>query len=160
MLARCGAWIRAKRHAARTAESGLADPETGLYNLRGLLRRARELAGAARRGEGNPVLACVALHAGGVGAPSAAALVRQVSAACGGVGRVTDVFARTGTREFAILAPATSAAGAERLLERLRGALGGVAVDAVVRTADCGSGDPGEAVELVIRTLEALAARG
>jgi PleD family two-component response regulator len=160
LLARCAVWVRAKRHADRTAELGLCDHETGFYNLRGLVRRARELASASRRGPTtNAPLTCVAFRAewqGGRGAPRD--VVRRIGDACREVGRATDSYARTGPRDFAVLAPGTTVAGGQAILERLRGALhgGGLACRGVVRVADGALDGREEAAELVLGAVGAL----
>lgn len=103
---------------AAQAES-LVDPETGLYNLRGLTRRAGELGALAVRA--HAALACVVL------APEVDGdrALSEVAACCAqaiktGI-RHSDVAGRVGSAEFAVLAPATEAKGATRLAQRLAG---------------------------------------
>lgn len=160
LLARCAVWVRAKRHADRVAESGLTDRETGLYNLRGLLRRAQEVAGSGRRADAPAPLACVAFRAEpAVGRP-AAGLPGRVRSACLAVGRASDVFARVGGREFAVLAAGSTADGAARLVDRLRGALGGEAsLSATTLATDAGIVHAAAAGDLVMRAVSALDAR-
>src|SRR3989475_96838 len=57
LLLRLGNYLRAKREADRVEEALLLDPATGLYNARGLKRRARELVAEAVRL--HAALACV-----------------------------------------------------------------------------------------------------
>src|SRR5256885_615433 len=59
LLLKLDTFTRVKRAADRAREDGLVDQVTGLYNLRGLARRARELGAQASRL--NAALACVAL---------------------------------------------------------------------------------------------------
>jgi diguanylate cyclase (GGDEF)-like protein len=116
------AYIRAKLDADRARAEGLLDPATGLYNRQGMARRARELGSQAFRQHG--ALACVAfaldLEPGAAAAADAAAgtilrCVQVLKAAP----RLSDAVGRLGPTEFAVIAPATDAAGAMKLAERL-----------------------------------------
>jgi diguanylate cyclase (GGDEF)-like protein len=129
LLHKLDTFAASKREADRLRDDGLLDPTTGLYNARGLARRAREIgAAAARRRE---PLACVALTpapegAGFDDAATDAAVVRvaeQLGEVLRRTGRTSDAVGRLGPTEFAIVAPATEAAGAERLAERVREAI-------------------------------------
>ncbi len=106
------------------------DPLSGCYNRRGLEQRlGRELRRAARgRGE----LALLVLDIDyfkrvndTFGHLAGDAVVKQVGEVLRGVARVTDVVARTGGDEFAVLLPDTSPAGAFRLANRVREAVVG-----------------------------------
>jgi len=120
----------AKREADRLREEGLLDPATGLYNARGLARRAQEIgAEAARRRD---ALACVAIipapaDGGEFDDATADDIVSRVAEQLGGLlrrtGRTSDALGRLGRTEFAIIAPATEASGAHRLAERVRAAV-------------------------------------
>jgi len=129
LLHKLDTFAGAKREADRLRDDGLLDPVTGLYNARGLARRAREIgADAARRRD---PLACVALTPAPEGtrfddAATDAAVVRvaeQLGEVLRRTGRTSDAVGRLGPTEFAIVAPATEAAGAERLAERVREAM-------------------------------------
>jgi diguanylate cyclase (GGDEF)-like protein len=107
-------------------EENLLDPGTGLYNMRGLSRRAREIGAEAFRRR-DPV-ACV------VFAPDAeededsegdearrtadqlALLFRQA-------GRASDAIGRLGQAEYGVIAPCTGPDAAVRLVRRLGGAI-------------------------------------
>jgi len=118
-------FVRAKREADRTLESGLLDPATGVYNARGLARRAREIgADAARRRAG---LACVAFAATADGTAASetsvdldSLVVSRLSEVCRQSARVSDAVGRLGRSEVVIIAPSTDAAGAERIVARVR----------------------------------------
>lgn len=126
LLLRLDTYVSAKRAADQARDDSLLDQLTGLYNLRGLTRRARELAAEALRGKG--ALACVAL------APAAAdsdidqhtieMLAQRVAEHLAGVlikaARASDVVGHLGRSEFAVIAPATGTDGAERLMMRLQ----------------------------------------
>ncbi len=126
LLLRIATWVSAKREVDRVSDQSLLDPATGLYNMRGLARRAREMGAEAYRSRG--ALACVALapEAG----PSAGdtlvmeELAERLAEHLGGVirqsGRASDVIGRMGRSEFAIIAPATQAEGVLRLVQRLQ----------------------------------------
>jgi GGDEF domain-containing protein len=116
--------------AADSARAGLlADPASGLYNARGLERRARELLAEAVRL--HAALACVVFGPEVRSDPSAAAAGRAGPAAVRGrLGAVLRTHARLSDTvgwwndgEFAVLAPATDAAGAVHLAERLAQAI-------------------------------------
>jgi PleD family two-component response regulator len=116
-LLRLEGLVRAKLDADQARSDGLTDSRTGLYNARGLERRARELAAHMDRQEGS--LACVALAADREGLALTESLARTLRAAA----RSSDAVGRLGPREFAVLAPDTDAVGAVQLFQRLVGPL-------------------------------------
>ena len=129
LLLKLDTFTRVKRAADRAREDGLVDPATGLYNLSGLARRARELGAQASRL--NAALACVALAPDfGESAPGSEpsdaeleAVVAQLAGAFRAAGRVSDAIGRLGPTEFAVVASGTDAGGAVRLAERLANAV-------------------------------------
>ena len=116
-LLRLEGHVRAKLDADAAREGGLLDPRTGLYNARGLARRARELAAQVDRRDAS--LACVALAS----EPNGSTLVDSLARALRAAARTADTVGRLGPREFAVLAPDTDAIGAVRLFHRLGDAL-------------------------------------
>ena len=122
LLLRVGNFVRAKRAVDRVREESLLDPLTGLYNTRGLARRARELGAEAYRLRAP--LACLALGpdaAADDGAgPELEAAVAHVGAVLQDASRASDIVGRVGRAEFAVLAPSTSEEGARQLARRLR----------------------------------------
>ncbi|MGN6392928.1 MAG: response regulator [Gemmatimonadales bacterium] len=124
LLLKLATFLQSKQQVDILREENLLDSGTGLYNMRGLARRAREIgADAIRRRE---ALACV------VFAPDAEdssedespsdeqlRLSDQVGAVFRQVGRGSDAIGRLGPTEFAVIAPATAADGAVRLVSRL-----------------------------------------
>ena len=127
LLAKLETYSRVRTAVRRLEEASLLDDETGLYNARGLTRRARELGAEAIRRRG--ALACVVLAAESVdgSAASTAELARrlgeQLVLVFERTGRLSDVVGRLGQSEYAVIAPATEAKGAERLVERIEAAL-------------------------------------
>jgi len=119
-LLRLEGHVRAKLDADAARDRGLLDPRTGLYNVRGLERRARELAAQVDRRDAS--LACVALAAQTDGS----ALVESLARALRAVARAADTVGRLGPSEFAVLAPDTDGDGAVKLFRRLSGALVGL----------------------------------
>ena len=115
----CRAYVEAKHEIDQGATENLFDPATGLYSWQGLVRRARELGAlAARQRQG---LACVIF---GIDLPPAAAAQHATVATRSAQGvrqtvRLSDTVGRPGNAEFAVLAPATDAAGAVGLAVRL-----------------------------------------
>jgi two-component system, cell cycle response regulator len=134
LVLRLDTFVRSKREADRAQEESLLDEATGLYNFRGMARRARETGAEALRVRG--AMACVALApimddalqlgesaetlAKGVGEHLGVALARTA--------RASDVIGHLGRGEFAVIAPATTPEGAERLMERLQRALESIPV--------------------------------
>lgn len=124
LVLRLGAYVRAKFESDRLRDAGLVDDGTGLYNLRGLQRRAEELSAWAYRERS--AMACVVFAPGipadeeEVQLPSA---VDAVAKAIRAAGRSSDVIGRFGPTEFAVLAPSTDAAGAVQLAERIAAAV-------------------------------------
>ena len=118
------AYVRAKFDADRVREESLLDQLTGLYNVRGLARRARELGSHAFRSHKS--FACVVFSTivddaqGGAAAEAQiAAAVERLAKALRERGRVSDATGRLGPNEFAVIAQDTDADGAVRLAERL-----------------------------------------
>lgn len=130
LLLKLSTWTRAKREVDRVRNESLLDEHTGLYNMRGLARRAREIGAEAYRQQHS--LACVAFSpepdvADEFGAAVieriADRVVEHLAEVCRRTGRVSDAIGRLGPSEFAIIAPATEAKGAVRLVERLQESL-------------------------------------
>ena len=121
------------RETDRLRAGLLVDQVTGLYTAPGVRRRAGELIAAAVRGHG--ALACLVFRpdvVGGAGAGAGteteeerAALRARLGAVLRAQGRVSDTIGwwNGAGSEFAVLAPATNAAGAEHLAARLAHAI-------------------------------------
>jgi diguanylate cyclase (GGDEF)-like protein len=129
LLVKLHTFLRSKREIDRVREESLIDQATGLYNMRGLVRRAREIGAEAQRRH-EPV-ACVAF-APEVGLPPYRAdatdtfalhAAAHVGTIAQRVGRISDAIGRVGPTEFAVVAPATEPHGAVQLVERLREAV-------------------------------------
>jgi two-component system cell cycle response regulator len=128
MVLRLERLVAAKRDADRARAEGLTDESTGLYNAKGLEHRLRELQSLANRRHGP--LACIVLSldqpdlrrpaAVPDGGPRASELMTEALLA---TRRASDVIARLGTSEFAIVAPESDVEGARALAERLHGVL-------------------------------------
>jgi diguanylate cyclase (GGDEF)-like protein len=117
------AYVRAKFDADHARENGLIDPSTGLYNMGGLTRRARELGSQAyRRGS---AMACIIFSADDLGAEGAGMgdTMARVADALNRDGRVSDAIGRVGKNDIAIFAPETPAEGAQKLTDRLQTAI-------------------------------------
>lgn len=165
-------FVQAKREIDRSRGEGLLDVITGLYNVRGLARRAAEIgADATRR---HAPLACVAiatLRANDIDVSESDELdpraAEQLSDVCRRTARSSDAVGRLGRSEFAIIAPETDDQGAICLIERLRGVVESSAFPAgdrtirfKVRAGYCAVADFAtssvDAVELLLRASSAL----
>jgi PleD family two-component response regulator len=120
-LLRVEACLRFRRATARERLGALTDSRTGLYNRLGLSRRARELGAQLFRTHDS--LACVVFTMSLE--PDTEAAMATCARAVHEEGRDSDILARLGDREIAILAPRTDAEGAVRLAERLARTLRG-----------------------------------
>lgn len=137
---RLDAYLRAKQEVDRAREESLLDELTGLYNIRGLARRARELGSAAFR-DREP-FACVVLmpvfedgsdlNAGGAIDGDVMERLAQVIRS---TGRTSDAIGTLGPGEFAVVAQGTDPAGAARLGERLSKAASEIFASPRVRVA-------------------------
>lgn len=124
LLLKLSTFMQSKLEVDRVRDENLLDHATGLYNMRGLARRAREIGSDAFRR--HQALACV------VFAPDAdqieegenldrlaARVAERVGEVMRESGRVSDAIGRLGPSEFAVIAPATRSEGVVRLVERL-----------------------------------------
>jgi len=172
LIFKLNSFLRAKREVDRLRDESLIDPSTGLYNMRGLARRAHEISAQAQRVHGS--LACVALSPLADSPPSAAAgdqttftVVEHCGAVLRRAGRASDAIGRLGPAEFAIIAAGTEGPGVVRLIERMRDSieaqpieLGGESRRLTVRAGYCAVSDFSasgvDAVEMLLRATSAL----
>lgn len=173
LLLKLDAFMRSKREADRLRAESLLDAETGLYNMRGLVRRAREISAEAQRL--HAPIACVAFapvsEAGShlqrelAGDPDR--VVDHVASLIRRTGRVSDAIGRVGPSDFAIVAPATAGEGAVRMMQRIQDtvdaepiAIGDVPHKVKIRAGYCAVPDFAEsavdAVEMLLRATTAL----
>jgi diguanylate cyclase (GGDEF)-like protein len=171
LILRMDTFVRAKQEADRVRDEGLTDRTTGFYNVRGILRRAKEISADAARferpltciafgpqilteGSGDEVSDAVAEE---FGHPLAAAL-RQVT-------RLSDTIGRLGPGEFVLVAPGTDQEGAIRLADRVLEAIeadtkgrGAVEISAKVRAGFCAVTGPDVATpeDLLLKATMAL----
>lgn len=125
LLARFNTFLAAKLETDAFREAAMLDAASGLYTIRGLAHRVKEIGSDAYR-NGRP-LTCIALafaqsgkeNSNGNHAPAAeklGELLRQH-------GRSSDAIAHLGGDEFVVVAPGTEREGALKLLSRLEEAL-------------------------------------
>jgi two-component system cell cycle response regulator len=122
LVLRMDTFIRAKHDADKVRDEGLTDPGTGFYNVRGILRRAREIGADAVRFD-RP-LTCIAFGPHSLGAAEAdetflELLSTKVADALRSVTRVSDTVGKLGPGEFIVVAPGTDQGGAVRLADRV-----------------------------------------
>jgi PleD family two-component response regulator len=172
LLHKLDRFLESKFFADQVREQSLVDPESGLYNLKGFARRARELgADLTRRGV---ALSCIAFsptveslaattEAGG----DDAALAEYLGGICRRSTRMSDLVGRIGPSEFAVLAPGITDDGAARVAARIADAVvdtplqvGGVERPVrlrVVQTTVANAAEtPLDAMDLLQRTTGAL----
>lgn len=127
LFLRVDTWVRSKLQGDMSMEQGLLDPDTGLYNLQGLLRRIAELGASASRyrrpmacvaltAQAPPALGPISERAEEAAAASLATILRQS-------GRASDTIGRLSRTEFVVMAPDTDQDGARGLINRLQRAI-------------------------------------
>lgn len=123
-------FLGARRELRRISERVMLDPETGLYNERGLLRRAAELGAHATRF--HEPLACIALRPVTDGAISVSAeivgaavapLVVHLANTIAPIVRMSDVVGHLRPRELGIIAMGDGESSAFKLVDRMRAAV-------------------------------------
>ena len=171
LLLKLNTFLQSKREVDALREENLLDPGTGLYNMRGLSRRAREIGAEAFRRR-DPV-ACVVfapdLDEGEAEEPEdeARRMSDQVALLFRQAGRASDAIGRLGVLEYGVIAPATGPEAAVRLARRLGGAVESSPIPVrggertlKVRAGYCAVADFAEssvdAVELLLRATTAL----
>jgi PleD family two-component response regulator len=121
---RLAAYVRAKQEVDRAREESLLDELTGLYNIRGLARRARELGSQAFR-QKEPFACIVLTPMLGSGEESVAqdemvtAVTERLAMLLRETGRTSDAIGVLGRGEFGVVAQGTDSVGAVRFAERL-----------------------------------------
>jgi PleD family two-component response regulator len=161
LLLKLRTFLGSKLAADRLREETLVDQQTGLYNMRGLSRRAREIGAEVFRR--HQPLACVVFSAV---APeqSDPNLPDQISRMLVEQGRTSDAIGRLGEEEFAVIAPATEANGVALLVDRLERALAAGNQNGAgqhpLRAGYCAVSDyttsQVDAVEMLLRATSAL----
>lgn len=171
LLLKLDTFLQCKREVDSLREENLLDPGTGLYNMRGLSRRAREIGAEAFRRR-DPV-ACVVFAPDLDDGDDAAAddearrMSDQVALLFRQSGRASDAIGRLGMAEYGVIAPATGPDAAVRLARRLGGAIESSPIpvrggerNMRLRAGYCAVPDFAEssvdAVELLLRATTAL----
>jgi diguanylate cyclase (GGDEF)-like protein len=127
LLLKLNTFLQSKREVDGLREENLLDPGTGLYNMRGLSRRAREIGAEAFRRR-DPV-ACVVfapdIEESEEEAPEEESrrMSDQVALLFRQAGRASDAIGRLGMAEYGVIAPGTGPEAAVRLARRLGGAV-------------------------------------
>lgn len=164
LLLRLDRYILAKREMDRMRESDLTDPGTGLYSWHGVVRRVREMGAAAARF--HRPLACIVITPEDPSETESAAvdeLTRALASQLQSLTRGSDVLGRIGPMEFVVIAPDTTAEGAQILAGRVRDAAaafsGPIGVHPRIRTGVYGVNDLHDAnldpAELLVRATMA-----
>lgn len=171
LLLKLDAYMRGKRAVDRLRDESLLDQATGLYNMQGMVRRAREMSADAQRL--HAPISCVAFTPVATTTSDPAppgltdTMIEHLGAIVRRTGRASDAIGRLGLTEFAIIAPATEEPGAIRMMERIGSSLSdaltkpdGIAQRVELRTGYCsipdGARSAVDAVEMLLRANTAL----
>jgi PleD family two-component response regulator len=173
LLLKLGTFLQSKREVDALREESLLDPGTGLYNMRGLARRAKEIGSEAFRRR-DPLACVVFSPEAEPSAPGSESedeeeqrMTDQVALLFRQAGRASDAIGRLGQSEFAVIAPATGPDAALRLVRRLGGTIESSPIPVRggercvrIRAGYCAVPDfaesPVDAVELLLRATTAL----
>lgn len=120
LVVKLATFLDAKLEADRVRHEGILDADTGLYNVRGLIRRVREV--TAEAGRHHRPVACVVFAPELEMAeenPDGRGLRHALAAALRRWSRGSDAVARLGASQFMVLAPSTDGAGARAMAGRL-----------------------------------------
>ena len=125
LMLRLGNLLKARQEVERLRGESLLDDVTGLYNLRGLARRLREMGAEAQRRHES--LACIAVAPDVEGGSSDTAVrvtslrtAEQLGTLLRQAVRTSDAVGRLGQSEFAIVSVGTRQAGIVRLARRMQ----------------------------------------
>lgn len=136
--------LQARREVERLRAESLLDDVTGLYNLRGLARRAREMGAEAQRRHES--LACVALapdlegtSGDSLGRGQSTRIAEELGLLVRRAVRASDAVGRLGQSEFAIVSVGTHKPGVVRLARR---------VQQIVDTAQVKAESPGSILRI------------
>ncbi len=173
LLLKLNTYLQSKREVDGLREENLLDPGTGLYNMRGLSRRAREIGAEAFRRR-DPI-ACVVFapdveeeeEAERQEDEEARRMSDQIGILFRQAGRASDAIGRLGQSEYGVIAPATGPDAAVRMVRRLGGAIESSPIPVRggektlrLRAGYCAVADFAEssvdAVELLLRATTAL----
>ena len=173
LLLKLGTFLQSKREVDSLREESLLDSGSGLYNMRGLARRAKEIGAEAFRRR-DP-LACVVFSPDAESSDEVEAeseeeeqrMNDQVALLFRQAGRASDAIGRLGQSEFAVIAPATGPEAALRMVRRLGGTVEGTPIavrggerSVRIKAGYCAVPDFAEssvdAVELLLRATTAL----
>lgn len=172
LLLKLQTFIRAKFEIDRIRDESLLDQLTGLYNMRGLAKRAREIGSEAYRR--HHALACIVfspdpeqVDSDQLSEDIATRVAERVGDIIRRSGRASDAIGRLGRSEFAVIAPATESEGAVRLMQRLGQSIesqtvnmGEIEKKLKIRAGYCAVPDFAEssvdAVEMLLRATTAL----
>ena len=137
---RLDAYIRAKQEVDRAREESLLDELTGLYNIRGLARRARELGSQSFRHK--EPFACIVLtpmldgsDGTSIDVETTSAVMETLARVLKETGRTSDAIGLLGPGEFAVIAQGTDSVGAVGLAARLARAVGSTVAMPLIRMA-------------------------
>jgi len=125
LVLRLGTFVNIKQRTDRLQEEGLTDPDTGFYNARGLLRRAREISADAGRLQ-RPV-ACLAIggdlmldgQVDSEGVFRTPDDVLTLAEALRVITRTGDTVGKLPSGEFVVVAPGADDDGVLRVIQRL-----------------------------------------
>ena len=172
LLLKLQTFTRAKIEIDRIRDESLLDQLTGLYNMRGLAKRAREIGSEAYRR--HHALACIVfspdpeqVDSDQLSEDIAIRVAERVGDIIRRSGRASDAIGRLGRSEFAVIAPATESEGAVRLMQRLGQSIesqtvnmGEIEKKLKIRAGYCAVPDFAEssvdAVEMLLRATTAL----
>lgn len=126
LLLKVTTFVAAKLEADQAREESLCDPQTGLYNIRGILRRVDEVAADAARNHRS--VSCVVVgirpdERSPAGTADPGELARMVTRVLSGTTRLSDTLGRLGLADFVVVSSGSDPTGVRRLAQRVAEAI-------------------------------------
>lgn len=126
LLLKVTTFVAAKMEADQAREESLCDPQTGLYNIRGILRRVDEVAADAARNHRS--ISCVVVgvrpdEQTTAGSPDPGEMARLITRVLSGTTRLSDTLGRLGLSDFVVVSSGSDPVGIRRLAQRVAEAI-------------------------------------
>lgn len=125
LLLKISTFVTAKLEADQAREESLCDPVTGVYNVKGILRRVDEITADAARSRRPLACVVVGVEPGAADGPASErvsrqdAIARSMAQVISRTTRLSDTLGRLGHTDFVVVTAGTDRTGADRIADRI-----------------------------------------